>query len=134
MWLLDTHLVLWSAFEPDRLSARAAKLLRSRDKPIAFSLATIWEAAINTSLQRPDFAVDPGRLRLALLAEGFNELPIQPAHVVRVVMPVLAPTAPHRVAPDVPWALMLPLPMAVTNLQRPLAPMPINPPLSASAR
>jgi PIN domain nuclease of toxin-antitoxin system len=84
MWLLDTHLVLWSAFEPDRLSARAAKLLRSRDKPIAFSLATIWKVAINTSLQRPDFAVDPGRLRLALLAQGFNELPIQPAHVVRV--------------------------------------------------
>jgi PIN domain nuclease of toxin-antitoxin system len=84
MWLLDTHLVLWSAFEPHRLSPGAAKLLRSRDKPISFSLATIWEVAIKTSLQRPGFSVDPGHLRLALLAEGFNELPIQPAHVLRV--------------------------------------------------
>jgi prevent-host-death family protein len=84
MWLLDTHLVLRWAFEPDRLSPRAGKLLRSRDKPIAFSLATIWEVAIETSLGRPGFSVDPSRLRLALLAECFNELPIQPAHVVRV--------------------------------------------------
>jgi PIN domain nuclease of toxin-antitoxin system len=51
---------------------------------IAFSLSTIWEVAIKTSLQRPGFAVDSGRLRLALLAEGFNELPVQPADVVRV--------------------------------------------------
>jgi hypothetical protein len=69
MCLLDTHLVLWSAFEPDRLSPRAGKLLRSRDKPIAFSLATIWEVAIKTSLGRPGFSVDPSRLRLALLVE-----------------------------------------------------------------
>jgi len=40
--------------------------------------------AIKTSMARPGFAVDPERLRLALLAEGFNEMPIQAAHVVRV--------------------------------------------------
>jgi PIN domain nuclease of toxin-antitoxin system len=84
MWLLDTQLVLWAAFEPDRLSARATKILRSRDDPLALSLATIWEVAIKTSLALPGFSVDPERLRLALLAEGFNELPIQLGHLVRV--------------------------------------------------
>ncbi len=84
MLLLDTHLVLWAAFEPEHLSAKASKLLRSRAVPLAFSLATLWEVAIKTSLGRPGFSVDPSRLHQALLAEGFTELAIRAPHVVRV--------------------------------------------------
>ena len=84
MLLLDTHLVLWAAFDPGRLSAKAAKRLRSREVPLAFSLASLWEVAIKTSLGRPDFSVDPKLLHRALLAEGFVELPIHAAHIVRV--------------------------------------------------
>ena len=84
MHLLDTHLVLWAAFEPAKLSAKASKLLRSRDAPLAFSLATLWEVAIKTSLGRPGFSVDPLKLHHALLAEGFIELPIQALHIARV--------------------------------------------------
>lgn len=84
MLLLDTHLVLWAAFEPARLSPRAARMLASREVPIAFSLATLWEIAIKTSLGRPGFAVDPELLHRALLGEGFVELAIQAPHVMRV--------------------------------------------------
>jgi len=84
MLLLDTHLVLWAAFEPERLSPRAARALASREVPLAFSLATLWEVAIKTSLGRPDFAVDPALLHRALLAEGFVELAIKAPHVLRV--------------------------------------------------
>jgi PIN domain nuclease of toxin-antitoxin system len=84
MFLLDTHLVLWAAYAPERLSTKATKLLRSREAPLAFSLATLWEVAIKTSLGRPDFSVDPRRLHQALLTEGFAELAIQAQHIVRV--------------------------------------------------
>lgn len=84
MYLLDTHLVLWAAFEPRRLSRRVTQLLRRRDTQVAFSLATIWEVAIKTSLGRPGFEVDPSRLHAGLLAEGFSELPIRPQHLFRV--------------------------------------------------
>ncbi len=84
MLLLDTHLLLWAAFEPGRLSAKAAKTLQSRDTPLAFSLATLWAVAIKTSLGRPDFSVEPGLLHRALLAEGFVEIPIKAQHLVRV--------------------------------------------------
>ena len=84
MLLVDTHLLLWAAFEPDRLSAEAAKTLQSREIPLLFSLATVWEVAIKTSLGRPDFAVDPGLLHWTLLGEGFVELPINAAHLIRV--------------------------------------------------
>ena len=84
MLLLDTHLILWAAFQPEWLSVKAAKLLRSRETPLAFSLASLWEVAIKTSLGRPDFVVDCKTLHQALLAEGFVELPIQASHIGRV--------------------------------------------------
>ena len=84
MYLLDTHLVLWAAYEPARLSTKAVKLLRSGETPMAFSLATLWEVAIKTSLGRPGFSVDPLQLHHALLSEGFAELPIQARHAARV--------------------------------------------------
>ena len=58
--------------------------MQSRESPLAFSLATLWEVAIKTSLGRPDFSVDPGLRHRALLAEGFVELPIKASHLVRV--------------------------------------------------
>jgi PIN domain nuclease of toxin-antitoxin system len=84
MLLLDTHLILWCAFEPERLSAKASRQLRSREVPLAFSVASLWEVAIKTSLARPGFSVDVGVLHGALLSEGFVELPIQAAHIARV--------------------------------------------------
>ena len=82
--LLDTHLLLWAAFEPDRLSPAARLILQSREAPLVFSLATVWEVAIKTSLGREDFSVDPGLFHRALLAEGFVELPITAQQLVRV--------------------------------------------------
>lgn len=84
MLLLDTHLILWAAFEPDRLSVRARRQLKSREAALAFSLASMWEVAIKTSLSRPGFSVDTRMLHGALLAEGFLELPMQVAHMARV--------------------------------------------------
>ena len=84
MLLLDTHLLLWAAFSPERLSAEATEILQSRDSPLAFSLVTLWEVAIKTSLARADFSVDPKLLHRALLAEGFLEVAITAPQIVRV--------------------------------------------------
>ena len=84
MLLLDTHLLLWAAFEPARLSSKATKTLQSRETPLAFSLASLWEVAVKSSLGRPDFAVDPGLLHRSLLAEGFVEVAIAAPHLARV--------------------------------------------------
>lgn len=86
MFLVDTHLLLWAAFEPSRLSSKATKALQSREVPLMFSLASLWEVAIKTSLGRPDFSVKPGLLQRALLTEGFVELPIRAADLARVAV------------------------------------------------
>ena len=51
---------------------------------MAFSVASLWEVAIKSSLGRRDFSVDAGQLRSGLLAAGFDELPIRAEHVLRV--------------------------------------------------
>ena len=86
MFLLDTHLLLWAAFEPSRLSSKATKVLQSRAVPLMFSLASLWEVAVKTSLGRPDFSVEPGLLQRALMTEGFVELPIGAEHLARVAV------------------------------------------------
>lgn len=83
-FLLDTHLVLWAALDPGRLSAKARRLLQSREQRLSFSVATIWEVSIKTSLGRPDFVVDAAALRNGLIAEGFLEVPIRAEHALRV--------------------------------------------------
>jgi PIN domain nuclease of toxin-antitoxin system len=84
MLLLDTHLVLWSALAPERLSATARRLIELRLQPVAFSDATLWEVAIKSSVGKPGFAVDAAILRKGLLAAGFDELPIRAEHVLAV--------------------------------------------------
>ena len=84
MVLLDTQLVLWAALQPQRLPAKVAKLLGPRDTLVAFSVVTLWEVAIKTSLARADFNVDVQALRRWLLSEAFTELAIAPGHVMHV--------------------------------------------------
>ena len=78
--LLDTHLLLWAAFRPDRLSSGAATMIADPANRLWFSAASIWEVAIKRALDRPDFRVDPGVLRAGLLANGYAELPIAGRH------------------------------------------------------
>jgi len=83
-WLLDTQLLLWASYEPARLSQRARRLIEARDSRLLFSLVSLWEVAIKSSLRRADFSGDASELHRALLDEGFVELPILPAHIVGV--------------------------------------------------
>ena len=80
--LLDTHLLLWAAGEPKRLSKQARTLIDNQDNEILFSAASLWEVAIKRGLGREDFKVDARLLRRGLLDNGYSELPIISDHVV----------------------------------------------------
>jgi PIN domain nuclease of toxin-antitoxin system len=81
-FLLDTHLLLWAAGEPKRLSKSARTLIDNPDNELLFSAASLWEVAIKRGLGREDFRVDARLLRRGLLDNGYSELPIISAHVV----------------------------------------------------
>ncbi len=82
--LLDTHLLLWSAGSPDRLSNEARTLLENLDNELFFSATSLWEIAIKNGLGRPDFKVDARILRRGLLDNGYSELPIVSEHAVYI--------------------------------------------------
>lgn len=82
--LLDTHILLWAANQPERLSAKAIALLEDTEHELLFSAASIWEIAIKNSLGRVDFKVDARVLRRGLLDNDYAELAIVSAHAVFV--------------------------------------------------
>ena len=82
--LLDTHLLLWAAGEPQRLSKPARRLIDNPDNELLFSAASLWEVAIKRGLGRDDFKVDARLLRRGLLDNGYSELPIISDHVVAI--------------------------------------------------
>ncbi|MGC8519856.1 MAG: type II toxin-antitoxin system VapC family toxin [Steroidobacteraceae bacterium] len=82
--LLDTHLLLWAAGQPERLSKAARELIEAADNELIFSTASLWEVVIKRGLGREDFQVDVRLLRRGLLDNGYTELPIGSAHVVAI--------------------------------------------------
>ncbi len=81
-FLLDTHLLLWTASTPENLSTTARELIEGTANHLYFSPASLWEIAIKNSLGRPDFQVDARLLRRGLLDNGYSELPITSEHAV----------------------------------------------------
>mgnify|MGYP003603006799 CR=1 FL=1 len=89
-FLLDTHLLLWTAGFPDRLSAEARALIETTQHELYFSAASVWEIAIKCGLGRNDFQVDVRLLRRGLLDNGYSELPIRSEHAVAIdSLPIL---------------------------------------------
>lgn len=82
--LLDTHLLLWAAGDPRRLSRKARGLIADEANALHFSAASIWEVAIKSGLGRADFRADPGQLLQGLLANGYEELPVSGRHAMQV--------------------------------------------------
>ena len=82
--LLDTHLLLWATAKQTRLPAAVADILEAADTKPYFSVVTIWEVAIKAARGRPDFVVDPDRLRNIWLANGYLELDVTGAHAVAI--------------------------------------------------
>ena len=82
--LLDTHLLLSAASEPQRLSEAARAIVTDEDSQLWFSVASIWEVVIKAALGRADFDVDPHLFRRGLLESDFAELPITGPHVTAV--------------------------------------------------
>jgi PIN domain nuclease of toxin-antitoxin system len=82
--LLDTHVLLWAAGQPQKLSKKALTLINNPDHRLFFSAASLWEVAIKRTLGREDFCVDPRVLRRGLLDNSYEELPVTSEHAIAI--------------------------------------------------
>ena len=71
--LVDTRILIWAMGEPARLGPS-----------LCFSVASLWELVIKAAFGREAFQVQPSLLRRTLLDGGFEEIPIEAAHVLAV--------------------------------------------------
>ena len=82
--LLDTHILLWTVGQPEKLSESARTILTEPANSLFFSAASIWEIVIKLGLGRADFKVDPYRLRKMLVVHGYTELAVTAEHALKV--------------------------------------------------
>ncbi len=80
--LLDTHILLWAAARPEKLSRKTLRLFDDSDNTLVFSAASLWEIVIKQSLGRDDFDVNARQLRRGLLDNGYNELLVTSTHAL----------------------------------------------------
>lgn len=91
--LLDTHTLLWWAFDAPELSRRARGLLADRANDVFVSAASAWEISTKHRLGRlPEVAVLAQDMPGWFARAGLLELPISVAHAQRSG----ALAAPHR--------------------------------------
>lgn len=80
-FLLDTHVIVWLAVDPARVSASVGERLRAPDAELLLSVASWWELAIKDALGRLDGVVSPARLREEWLRrENVQEIAIRAEH------------------------------------------------------
>ncbi len=82
--LLDTHVILWAASMPEKLSPKITEFILDKKNNLFFSVASIWEIVIKNNLGRKEFSVDVHKLRKGLLINQYQELNIQADHVTAV--------------------------------------------------
>lgn len=82
--LLDTHVLLWAAGEPERLPASVRGRLDDPATELFYSAASLWEVSIKSALGREDFSIDARVLRRGLMEHGYRELAVTGAHAVAV--------------------------------------------------
>jgi PIN domain nuclease of toxin-antitoxin system len=84
-YLLDTHTFLWWNMDDPHLSSLAQELILDGNNEIFLSAASAWEIAIKTARGRLTLPEDPARyISNCLIRHGFQALPVQIQHAVRV--------------------------------------------------
>jgi PIN domain nuclease of toxin-antitoxin system len=78
--LVDTHVLLWAAAQPERLPPTFRRRLESPESTVLFSSSSIWEIAIKSRIGRLELAVEPEEIARTAVERGFEELPITSVH------------------------------------------------------
>jgi PIN domain nuclease of toxin-antitoxin system len=83
-YLVDTHALLWHSREPERLGRHARAILGDASIPVWFSIVSIWEIAIKSSLGKLRLDATVEEFARAQLRNAYQLLPLDIAHVAQV--------------------------------------------------
>lgn len=72
-YLLDTHALLWTIFEPEKLTKQAREIIGDRHNIICISLISLWEISIKQNIGRLEIPEDFFQV---IRQGGFEILPL----------------------------------------------------------
>ena len=83
-YLIDTHILLWSLFEPDKLKPTTKTTLLDQSKQILVSTVSFWEISLKYSLGKLEFTGDvvPEDLIDSCIKSGYDILELDPRTVL----------------------------------------------------
>ena len=84
-FLLDTHILIWAAISPHKISSELANLLSGPSNHLYFSSASIWEISIKESLGKRDFKISSKKLHSGLIENGYKEIKVSALHAMEVI-------------------------------------------------
>jgi PIN domain nuclease of toxin-antitoxin system len=85
--LLDTHVFLWAAGAPERLSAEALDAISDAKNDVFVSAAAIWEIVLKHDLGKLQLPASPVTYIPTIIAQlGFRQLPITFEHALTVMV------------------------------------------------
>lgn len=80
--LLDTHVIIWSAGNPEKLSPRVRKLLIDTKNFWVVSMVTVWELQIKSQLVKLNLSLSlPNFIETQQRVNNLQILPIELTHI-----------------------------------------------------
>ena len=81
-YLIDTHIFLWTLFEPEKLSPEARAILQNMEKQVFVSAISFWEISLKFALGKLELeGCLPEDMPEHALATGLSLLPLKAEHV-----------------------------------------------------
>jgi PIN domain nuclease of toxin-antitoxin system len=78
-YLLDSHVLIWSITDPDKLSSNALRVLEDTSNTVYVSAVSFWEISLKYSLGKLDLdGVQPEGLLDLASKTGFEPIPLLP--------------------------------------------------------
>ena len=84
-FLLDTHILIWAAISPYKISSELASLLSDPSNHLYFSSASMWEISIKESLGKRDFQVSSNKFHDGLVENSYKEIKVSALHAMGVI-------------------------------------------------
>lgn len=83
--LLDTHILIWYLEGHPNLSETHRSIIEDRRNLVAVSTAILWEMTIKISIGKLELMDGFAAIEATLLLQGIRILPIQTAHLQRLL-------------------------------------------------
>ena len=77
--LIDTHVLLWSLAEPERLDAEAQRILADPHNEVLVSIVCLWEIALKKRIGK--LQAEIGLIVEGIEEQGFGRLAIEDRHL-----------------------------------------------------